>query len=99
NLVVERERLGERGVGAPEAERSETLARGGAQRGGGVLELSGVGRPGPERLDRALQLAAAADAGIPQDRAGGEGAVRHAGILVVSSRPAPPRTASGASAR
>ena len=98
HLVVVRERLGDRGVGRAEAERGETLARGGTQPRGGLLELVDADVVLPEGLDRALELAATADAGVAQDRAGGEGGgAGHAGILFVSSSPAPSRTASGAS--
>ena len=81
HLVVVGERLGDRGVGASEAERREAIARRLAQRGGDRLELGGVDAAGPERLDGALELAPAPDARVAEDRAGGEGGGAHEGCI------------------
>src|SRR5690606_22702928 len=72
NLVVVRERLGDRGVVAPEPERDESRARRTAQLGGRALELADVDAARPERLDSALELAPTTDAGVAENRAGGE---------------------------
>ena len=72
HLVVVRERLGDRRVGAAEALRGETLARRRAQLGRGALELGLVDPSGPERLDGLLELTATADARVAQDGALGE---------------------------
>ena len=78
HLVVERERLRDRRVVPPEAELDQAIASRRAQFGGDALELCGVDPTRPERFDSALELAAAADPGVAEDRAGGEGGGGHA---------------------
>jgi hypothetical protein len=73
HLVVVRERLGDRRVVAPEAQFGEALAGGAAQLGSGALELLLVDLAAPVRLDGALELTAAADPRVAEDRAAGEG--------------------------
>ena len=69
HLVVVGERLGNGRVVLAEAEFDEAGARRAAQPGGCRLQLGFVDRAGPEGLDGALELATAADPGVPEDRA------------------------------
>ena len=73
HLVVVRERLGNRRVLPAETEFDEARARRAAKSCRRRLQLGFVDGAGPERLDSALELAAAADPGIAQDRAGRKG--------------------------
>jgi hypothetical protein len=91
HLVVEAESLGDAAVGAPETELYQALARHRAQLGCGGLELIGAELSGPESLDGLLQLAAAADARVAEDRSSGE-CGSHA--FSFSSSPTPRSTAS-----
>ena len=72
NLVVERERLGDGRVLPSETEASQPLTGRSPQACGDRFELGGVYAAGPERLDRALEFAARADARVSEDRAGGK---------------------------
>ncbi len=72
NLVVVRERLGDRRVAAAEAQLDQALAGLAAQLGGCGLELGLGERTRPVRLDGALELATAPDTRVAEDRAGRE---------------------------
>ena len=72
HLVVVGEGLRDRGVLAPKTEGGEALPGFRAQLGRRRLEGRLVDAAGPEGLDGVLELAAAADARVPEDRAGGE---------------------------
>src|SRR5690606_24496776 len=73
HLVVVGERLGDGGVVASQAQLGEAFSVRGPQRCGRLLQRALVDATGPARLDRLLQLAAASDAGVAEDRPGGEG--------------------------
>lgn len=92
DLVVVRERLRDGGVVASEPEARQVRARLSAQRRRGLLEFRLRGPACPVRLDRALELATSTDAGVAEDRSGGEG---HAGFSCSRGRmPASRSTAS-----